>query len=499
MHKSENPRLQNILKRQLFGFQLRTWLISSIAGIIGLLALMLDLLMGGMVDDLLWHLTGETEPIPQLVGGLQYAANFSREHPDEGDTSNIQPIPENPFGINAFLELEAEATKRRQSMELIADAGFGWLRQQFAWEDIEIYGKGIFWDERNRDTNRVGGGPIRLDTYSSWEKYDHIVSLADEYGVNVLARISAPMPEWARPPGSTLAYGPPANTQDFVDFAVALAERYQGQIFHYQIWNEPNLYPEWGERLIDPEAYTNLLCRTHDALKAVDPNIIIHTGAIGPTINLSGRDAYDLLFLQRMYDFGAADCFDVLSAQGYGLFSGPTDRRMRPFTMNYARHEWLRDVMVANGDEDKPIWISEAGWNPVPNDPTIVGYDTYGQVSMDEAAEWAPIAYERAITEWPWVGVVNYWFLKRPHDLESGQAFYYFRLVEPTWETTPIYDSLQAYIQSGEWRSLDHDDAWEQRARERLPQVLIGGWAVLFLAFAFAHGLIKRFFPIEEI
>ncbi len=460
--------VRQILFKHLFGFQMKTLLAILFALIIGIVALGLDLKFDGMVDDLLWNVTGETEPMQQLLGGAQYIANYTRRNPQFGDTTHIQHRPENPFGINAFLELEAEATKRRQSMQLIAEAGIGWLRQQFTWEDIEIYGKGIFWDERNVDENRVIGGVQRLDSYSSWEKYDHIVQLADEYGVNILARIGSPTPSWALPENTTLAYGPPANLQDFVDFAVAVATRYKGHITHYQIWNEPNLYPEWGEQLVDPAGYTELLCRTYTALKAVDPNIVIHTAAIGPTIDLSGRDAFDMLFLQKMYDFGAGECFDVLSAQGYGLFSGPTDRRLRPFTMNFARHEWLRDIMVANGDEHKPIWISEVGWNPVPNDPSIVGYNTYGQVTMEQAAKWAPLAYERMLEDWPWVGVMHYWFLKRPSDLEKGQAFYYFRLVEPSGEPTPIYNSLKNYIQSGIWQEQKEGESWEQRARARI-------------------------------
>lgn len=489
--------VRKFLFARLFGFQIKTLVAVGFAALLGAVALFADLVFDGLVDDVLWNVTGETEPLQQILGGAQYASNYTRRNPNPGDTTQIQHIPDNPFGINAFLELEAQATKRRQSMQLISDAGFGWLRQQFAWEDLEIYGKGIFWDQRNEETNRIGGGPQRLDTYSSWEKYDYIVQLAEEYNVNILARIGSPMPDWALPEGTTQSFGPPANTQDFVDFAVAIATRYQGRITHYQIWNEPNLYPEWGENLIDPAAYTDLLCRTHDALKAVDPNIVVHSGAIGPTIDLSGRDAFDMLFLQRMYDFGAGECFDVLSAQGYGLFSGPTDRRLRPFTMNFGRHEWLRDIMVANGDAHKPIWISEAGWNPVPNDPSIIGYNTYGQVTMEQAAEWAPLAYERSLQEWPWVGAMNYWFLKRPSDLESGQAFYYFRLVEPSGEPTPIYDSLKTYIQSEEWRTVDADDAWEQQARARIPQILVAGVAILLLGYAFASAVMNRLFGEE--
>lgn len=473
---------------RLFGSSLRTLGAGLIAFLIGAAALWLDLENDGLVADLLWNVTGETEPGAQLLGGLQYLANGTREMPRLEKNAPIENLPENPFGINAFLEQEAEPEKREHAMRLIAEAGFGWLRQQFAWEDIEIDAKGDFVDRRN-DRN-FDGVVNQADYISSWDKYDHIVDLADQYNVEILARISSPTPLWALPSPTSQSHGPPANIQDFVDFAVTLAERYQGRITHYQIWNEPNLYPEWGDQLISPEGYANLLCRTHDALKTIDPNIVILTGAIGPTVDHTGRDAFDLLFLQRLYDLGAGRCFDILSAQGYGLFSGPTDRRMRPFTMNFARHQWLRDIMVANGDAHKPIWLSEIAWNPVPNDPTISGVETYGQVTMDQAVEWAPLAYERAREEWPYIGVMSYWFLKRPSESEANQSWYYFRIVEPDWTPTPIYYSLQDYIQSGKWRHPDK--AWPTKARERLPQVLIAGLTVLFAGAVMGDAVMKR-------
>lgn len=481
---------------KLFGFSLKTILASSLALGLGLGVLFADLTFGGPTDDLLWNVSGETDPLEQILGGLQYLANATRQTPETAPNTPIQNKPTNPFGLNAFLELEALPQNRESSMKLIAEGGFGWLRQQFAWEDIEIQAKGDFIDRRN---DRTQDGAIDAKDYiSAWEKYDQIVSLAHKYNINLVARLSGPTPVWAlpenvqaQPPDQRNTHTPPANTDDFVDYAVTIAKRYQGYITHYQIWNEPNLYPEWGDQLVNPAGYTDLLCRTYHALKAVDPNIVVLTGAIGPTIDLSGRDAYDILYLQKMYEAGAADCFDVLSAQGYGLFSGPTDRRLRPYTINFGRHQWLRDVMVANGDSHKPIWISEAAWNPVPDtvDPAI--RETYGIVTPEQAAEWAPLAYERALQDWPWIGVIHYWYLKRPDDREINQPWYYFRLIEHDWRTTPTYDSLQTYIASETWHHPDY--GWSRRARERLPQVLIGGLAVLFIGYTIGQAFWIRF------
>ncbi len=56
-------------------------------------------------------------------------------------------------------------------------------------------------------------------------------------------------------------FGPPAKFKDFADFVVALAQRYKGRIRYYQIWNEPNIYPEWGEQRSNPEDYARCCAR----------------------------------------------------------------------------------------------------------------------------------------------------------------------------------------------------------------------------------------------
>src|SRR5690606_7042460 len=124
-------------------------------------------------------------------------------------------------------------------------------------------------------------------------------------------------------------------------------------------------------------------------------NVVI-SAALSPTISLTDRDLNEYIFLQRMYDAGAADCFDVMATQGYGFFSGPTDQRMRPTTLNYGRNLYLRDLMVANGDAHKPIWISEAAWNPVDAPdvpPEIPNIEQFGSVTPEQAARYMPLAY----------------------------------------------------------------------------------------------------------
>jgi hypothetical protein len=43
------------------------------------------------------------------------------------------------------------------------------------------------------------------------------------------------------------------------------------------------------------------------------------------------------------------------------------------------------------------------------------------------------------------MGVLNYWFFKRATDTETGQVFYYFRMVEPDFTPLPVYEAMKAY------------------------------------------------------
>ncbi|MBX3014487.1 MAG: cellulase family glycosylhydrolase [Caldilineaceae bacterium] len=388
----------------------------------------------------LWQQTGEEQWAAQLKGATDLAADWVRPRLALAPTAVERTPAISPFGINVFLEQEVEPAKRELAVQLAAAAGFRWLRQEFTWEDIEIHGKGDFEDRRH------------LPYRSAWDKYDQIVALAEQYNMAMIVRLSNP-PTWTRALTDTVGtYAPPDDVQDFADFVGAVVERYRGRIHYYQLWNEPNIYPEWGVYPISPEAYTQLLKAGATAARAADPNVTIIAGALAATIELSPNAAAgqnnlsDLIFLQRMYDAGAAPYFDVVAMQGYGLWSGPTDRRLHPRVLNIAHHQFIRDLMVQNGDAHKPIWLAEMNWNAAPPGVNPV----YGQVTEAQQARYLPLAYARLQAEWPWIEVANTWYLKRATDeWEAAQRpEAYFRLLRPDFTPLPVYDAMQQYLQS---------------------------------------------------
>jgi hypothetical protein len=448
----------------------------ALAALVVLLAGLGLYLQRTAVHTWLFNLTGEEATLGQVRALGDLALQLTRPPLDLRPDTPMAYSGVNPFGINTFLQQEVEPAKREQQVQLIAGAGFHWLRQEFPWSDLEISGKGNFDDCRN--------GPC----ISAWGKYDQIVDLASRNGLEIIARLSS-APNWSRADADARgAFAPPDNFTDFADYAVAVAEHFQGRVRYFQIWNEPNGNDEWGYQPVDPEAYTRLLCETYQRLKAADPEAVVLAAALTPTTELGGfnpngqggTNMNDLVYLQRMYNAGAKGCFDIMSVQGYGLWSGPTDHRLNPIKINFARNLFIRDLMVRNGDEHKAIWISEMNWNAVPSGSGIA--PDFGQVTEDQQARYAPLAYQRLQSEWPWLGVGNFWYFKDADDHEKNQAKYYFRMADPDFTLKPVYAAMKAYTSQTPVMYPGHyqEDHWAVRWK--------GDWAIATRdSFEFGH------------
>lgn len=348
------------------------------------------------------------------------------------DTADLAPVADtwaSGYGVNTFLEQEVDEAKLRRTLQLARDAGFTWIRQEFPWRDIEQSAKGDYWDHKwNQD---------------AWAKYDRIVALAQEYGLTIIARLDAP-PDWSRQDNS-LFYRPPDNYDDFGDYVATVVGRYQGRVQHFQIWNEPNIYPEWGNQPVKASEYTKLLQIAYRRAKQANPTCVVIAAALAPTIAHEPMNRSDILYLQEMYDAGARGSFDILSTMAYGLLSGADDRRADPWRdVNFSRPMLLRQVMVRNGDASKAIWISELGWNVLP--PDFPGEPRYGRVNDQQQARYTVRGLQRIRQEWPWVGVVNIWYLRQPGNWQPSQQEYYFRMVDPDFTIHPVYDAVAAYV-----------------------------------------------------
>lgn len=330
----------------------------------------------------------------------------------------------NPVGVNTFLSGEVESWKRERTMAMVAESGAGWIRQGFAWNEIEPE-KGEHWDAKYQQ--------------DSWAKFDEIVALAEENGVRIIARLDQ-TPAWARGPGTTPAT-PPENPEDFGDFIYEFVSRYRGRISFIQIWNEPNLAREWGGT-VDPAGYATLLDVAARRAREADPNVVILSAPMAMTTENSDRATDEFTYWQALYDLGVADSFDIMSANVYGLdesFDAEPDHA----ELNVRRVELLRELAVRNGDGEKAIWFNEYGWNASPADfpdEELI----WSRVDESRQAEWTARGIEYAEEHWDWFGVANIWYFRQVGNISPDRSDYYFRMVDLEFTPRDVYRSVQA-------------------------------------------------------
>ncbi len=412
----------------------------------------------GLFQPLLADWTGEEDTEYQLKALGHLALSLAQSPRSTADFAPMKYADLNPFGVNTDLDQEVEEPKLRQAVQMIHDGGFHWIRQEFPWEQIEQPGKGQFWDFKYN--------------HSTWDKYDRIVALAQEYGLEIVARLDVP-PAWSRHDGRARGdHAPPDHYDDYGDFVAAVVSRYQGKIRFYQLWNEPNIYPEWGEQPVNAADFVRLLKIGYVRAKAADPNAVVINASLAQTVETGPENLSELTFLQQMYDAGARGSFDILAVNDYGIWTGPGDRRVDEDRINFSRPTLVREIMVKNGDANKPIWAMEVGWNALP--PNME--PTFGVVTLQQQARYTVRAYERAQNEMPWMGPLMYWFFKRATDTEMNQPFYYFRMLEHNFSPLPVYGAMRDYIpqarivtqgfrSTSHW-AMDWQGGWETRPDE---------------------------------
>jgi O-antigen ligase len=236
--------------------------------------------------------------------------------------------------------------------------------------------------------------PFFFDQAYDWEASDRLVEAVVNSGLTLIPLLDGD-------PDND--YAPPDDPAEFAAWAGAFADRYAEHVDSYIVWDEPNLASHWGNEPVNPAEYAALLAATARAIRAADSTALIVAAPLAPTVETGGRNLADSLYLQALYQAGAAPSFDIVAGKPYGFDTDPDDRRVSQDFLNYSRIILLREVMERNGDNGKAVWAANWGWNSLPDNwqgaPSI-----WGQVDEETQAQWTVSALERARREWPWMG-----------------------------------------------------------------------------------------------
>ena len=170
----------------------------------------------------------------------------------------------------------------------------------------------------------------------------------------------------------------------------------------------------------------------------------------------------ELEYLDRVYAADGGQYFDIMSAQAYGLGQSP-DKHFYLFVRRPDNWSWTRpidtsidvsrlallhEVMLLHGDSQKAVWVSEFGYTSAPDTIPADRRFTWGRpVTEDQKGSYLVGQLLRARREWPWVGVMNVWFLHwggSPPDPADPTA--YFAISDMNFHPLPAYQQLQDYL-----------------------------------------------------
>jgi hypothetical protein len=204
-------------------------------------------------------------------------------------------------------------------------------------------------------------GSLRLwDAYVSWPHLepkqgawdftalDKYLDAAEAHHADVMLTLGL-SPDWVSSrPDEDSGYdlgnaAPPAHLDAWRDYVRAVATRYKGRIFAYEIWNEPNLKRFYtgsiGEML-------QLAGAAYPIIKQIDPAALVCSPSA------TNRDGVE--WLDQYLQQGGGKYADVV---GFHFYANPD-----PPEHALPLIQGVRDVLRRHDLGDKPLWDTETGW-----------------------------------------------------------------------------------------------------------------------------------------
>ena len=247
-----------------------------------------------------------------------------------------------------------------------------------------------------------------------WFFYDGVVAEANRQGLNLMFSVVG-APAWTRSAGTE--NGPPDDFNLYANFLRELLNHYPNQVHAIEVWNEQNIDREWATAQgLSPVVYVDFLQRAYEAVKAVNPDIIVISGALAPSGVHDLVTSYDdFIYLDEALAAGMlnyADCVGV-HHNGYNIgpdvawdqagsspkaatatFRGPFDNPHHSWSFKTTVETYAQKVQAL--DPNKKLCVTEFGWG------SSEGYDSYPEGfgfvndnSLEEQAQYIVQAYQQ--------------------------------------------------------------------------------------------------------
>jgi len=314
-----------------------------------------------------------------------------------GSAATVPPVMPN-VGAVTDLTWGISPAEMDRTVSVLVDTGVRSVRLNANWSSVERTGK------------------ASMDAWAL-ETLDTAVTKARNAGLEVLMPISDGVPYWAsgdpkKSGGTWEKTWRPTNMSDYGDFVRFIVGRYSPLgVSSYEMWNEPN-HPRFWPSGVNAAEYTEMLRAGSAAVRQANPNA---------KVLLGGLSSNDHTYLAALYAAGAGPLFDIAAIHPYTGSVDPdlcwTDATGKKAKDAFCGIEAVRDLMVANGDTAKPIWLTEFGWS--------TASATYGVTEAQQASfltsAYTWLSSRPYVTNTFWYQLRNvYWLNDASSDLEAN-------------------------------------------------------------------------------
>jgi polysaccharide biosynthesis protein PslG len=343
----------------------------------------------------------------------------------EADEPEHVQTGEMAYGFNVAWRADEEGQEFNQrSQQAIEEAGFNWVKFQVHWSEIQ------------REPDWYDPAPV-----------DRMVELYEGTDTRILISVVG-APEWARDPNGEQLL---TDFETFVGFMGFMANRYQGRVDAWEIWNEQNMAYEM-HGLVRVSDYAYLLEAGYRGVKDNDPEALVVFGGLTPTgVNDPELAVNDVDYLRGFYLYGQgyyAQFFDIMGMH-LNATNNPPDTT---YPDNPGPGEWsdhnsfyflrgldLREVMEGFGDE-REVWVTEFGWTTANQ---AEGYEYGAEVSEDDQANYLVGAFDVAQEQMPWISGMFVWNLNFSTMVAPEDEKYPWSVLNEDWSPRPAYNALQ--------------------------------------------------------
>lgn len=241
------------------------------------------------------------------------------------------PKPVLPDGVGINIHF---TTGHSRDLDMIAAAGFKFIRMDCDWSSIETK-KGVYY----------------------WSAYDELISNLNERSLRAILILDYNNPLYL-PSGANIDTGPVDSTDltAYCKWAAATVKHFEGNHIIWEIWNEPNNGGTWKPT---PNAgnYATMALASCKAIRQSDPTATI----IGPAADRFPKDLLDSLMTS-----GTIDYLNGVSVHPYrGNLYPETAAYNAPSQVLSSGYHWLDSLIQVYEPAGKkiPIICSEWGYS----------------------------------------------------------------------------------------------------------------------------------------